>query len=72
MIIDFETLNIIKSRNLLDESSLNIMSKYVSLILKENKNYLAGLNIYKGLVTFKGVADAFSLKYTPASKALSD
>ena len=39
---------------------------------KENKNYLAGLNIYKGLVTFKGVADAFSLKYTPASKALSD
>ncbi len=40
--------------------------------LKENKNYLAGLNIYKGLVTFKGVADAFSLKYTPASKALSD
>ena len=39
MIIDFETLNIIKSRNLLDESSLNIMSKYVSLILKENKNY---------------------------------
>ena len=40
--------------------------------LKENKNYLAGLNIYKGLVTFKGVADAFSLQYTPASKALSD
>ena len=40
--------------------------------LKENKNYLAGLNIYKGLVTFKGVADAFSLKYTPALKALSD
>ena len=39
MIIDFETLNIIKSRNLLDESSLNIMSKYVSLILKENKYY---------------------------------
>ena len=39
MIIDFETLNFIKSRNLLDESSLNIMSKYVSLILKENKNY---------------------------------
>ena len=39
MIIDFETLNIIKSRNLLDKSSLNIMSKYVSLILKENKNY---------------------------------
>jgi alanine dehydrogenase len=33
--------------------------------LKENKNYLAGLNIYKGEITYKGVADAFNLKYTP-------
>ena len=38
--------------------------------LKENKNYLAGLNIFKGKITFKGVADAFNLKYTPAEKAL--
>ncbi len=34
--------------------------------LKANKNFLAGLNIYKGMITYKGVADAFSLKYTPA------
>jgi len=33
--------------------------------LKENKNYLAGLNIFKGQITYKGVADAFNLKYTP-------
>ena len=33
--------------------------------LKENKNYLAGLNVFKGEVTYKGVADAFNLKYTP-------
>ncbi|MDC1095725.1 alanine dehydrogenase [Pelagibacteraceae bacterium] len=32
---------------------------------KENKNYLAGLNVYKGQITYKGVADAFNLKYTP-------
>ena len=32
--------------------------------LKENKNYLAGLNIFKGQITYKGVADAFNLKYT--------
>ncbi len=38
--------------------------------LSENKNYLAGLNIYKGKITFKGVADAFNLDYTPADKAL--
>ena len=35
-----------------------------------NKNYLAGLNLYKGKVTFKGVAEAFNLEYTPAEKAL--
>ncbi len=33
--------------------------------LQENKNYLAGLNIFKGQITYKGVADAFNLKYTP-------
>ena len=40
--------------------------------LKENKNYLAGLNIYKGKITFKGVAEAFNFEYTPAEKALLD
>ena len=40
--------------------------------LKENKNYLAGLNIYKGKVTYKGVADAFNLSYTPPDNALLD
>ena len=38
--------------------------------LKENKNYLAGLNIFKGQITYKGVAEAFNLKYTPAEQAL--
>ena len=40
--------------------------------LTENKNYLAGLNIYKGKVTFKGVAEAFKLDYTPPEKAILD
>ena len=38
--------------------------------LNENKNYLAGLNVFKGKITFKGVAEAFKLNYTPAEKAL--
>ena len=38
--------------------------------LKENKNYLAGLNIFKGEITCKGVAEAFGLKYLPPEKAL--
>ena len=33
--------------------------------LKENKNYLAGLNVFKGQITYKGVADAFNLQYSP-------
>ena len=40
--------------------------------LMENKNYLAGLNVYRGNITLKGVSDAFDLKYTPASDLLKD
>ena len=36
--------------------------------LQENKNYLAGLNVFKGKITFKGVADAFKFDYTPPSR----
>ena len=39
--------------------------------LQENKNYLAGLNVYKGKITYKGVSDAFNLDYIPAEKALN-
>jgi alanine dehydrogenase len=40
--------------------------------LQENKNYLAGLNVYKGKVTFKGVAEAFNFDYMPPEKAILD
>ena len=39
--------------------------------LQENKNYLAGLNIYKGQITFKGVSDAFDLEYFSPSDLIS-
>ena len=39
--------------------------------LQENKNYLAGLNVYKGLITHKGVAEAFKMQYFPPEKALT-
>ncbi len=38
--------------------------------LGENKNYLLGLNVFKGNITCKGVAEAFQLKYLPPEKAL--
>ena len=40
--------------------------------LKENKNYLAGLNVYRGHITYKGVSDAFNLKYSSALELLSN
>ena len=39
--------------------------------LQENKNYLAGLNVYKGKITCKGVSDAFNLEYLPALKLIT-
>ena len=38
--------------------------------LRENRNYLAGLNVFKGQITYKGVADAFNLKYTPPENVI--
>ena len=40
--------------------------------LQENKNYLAGLNIYKGKVTYEGVSKAFNFDYTPAKSVIFD
>jgi len=40
--------------------------------LSENKNYLAGLNVFKGKITYKSVADAFNLEHTPASELILD
>ena len=58
----------------LNKATLPLLIKLVDQgykkTLKENKNYLAGLNIYKGKVCFKGVAQAFNLEFTPAEKLI--
>ncbi len=60
----------------LNKATLPLLTKIADQGYKktliENKNYLAGLNIYKGKITYKGVAEALNLTYTPAEKALSD
>ncbi len=38
--------------------------------LKENRNYLAGLNVFKGQITYKNVAEAFGQKYCPPEKVI--
>jgi len=39
--------------------------------LKEDKNFLAGLNLCKGEVTYKAVADAFGHKFVSPTEALN-
>lgn len=50
---------------------VKLADKGVEAICKENNTLLTGLNTYNGKCTFKGVADAFSLEYTDAIKAIS-
>ena len=51
---------------------IELADKGYKKTLIKNKNYLAGLNVYKGKVTFKGVADALNLEYTPPQVAILD
>ena len=39
---------------------------------KEDKNFLAGLNVFKGQITHKAVADTFGNKYVSAKEALTN
>ena len=39
---------------------------------KEDKNFLAGLNIFKGQITYKAVADTFGHKYISPKEALTN
>ena len=48
MTIDFQTSKILKSLNLLNDSSLDVMNKFVSLLLKENKKYNPHISLYYG------------------------
>jgi len=51
---------------------LNLADQGYKKTLQENNNFLAGLNVYKGRITYKGVSDAFNLKYFSASELLSE
>ena len=39
--------------------------------LKEDKNFLKGLNVYKGTVTHKAVADVFGHKFVPPIEVIN-
>ena len=48
----------------------SLANKGYKKALSEDKNFLAGLNVHKGQVTYKAVADIFSHQYVPASEAI--
>jgi len=58
----------------LNKATLPFLSKLANKgyekALKEDKNFLAGLNIYKGNVTYKAVADVFGQKYVSPNELL--
>jgi alanine dehydrogenase len=39
--------------------------------MRDDPGLMEGLNVYKGKVTYKGVADAHGLPWTPAKEALA-
>jgi alanine dehydrogenase len=49
---------------------LSIAKLGVEAALKKDAGLLEGLNVYKGLVTYPGVAEAHGLKYTAASEVI--
>lgn len=49
--------------------ALELANKGISAV-KENNALKKGLNLYKGKVVYKAVADAFDLPYTPVEEAL--
>jgi len=50
---------------------LSIAKLGVEAAMKKDPGLMEGLNVYKGAVTYKGVADAHGLSYTPAAEAIN-
>ena len=49
---------------------VKLANKGYQKALSEDKNFLAGLNVYKGQVTYKAVADVFGHDFTAPEKAI--
>ena len=58
----------------LNKATLPFLNKLASngyqKALKEDKNFLEGLNVHKGQVTYKAVADAFGHSFVPSADAI--
>ena len=60
----------------LNKATLPFLSKLADKgcekALKEDKNFLKGLNIFKGHITYKAVADVFGRRYVSPKEALGN
>tara|TARA_B100001093_G_scaffold480318_1_gene510073 strand:+ start:175 stop:1293 length:1119 start_codon:yes stop_codon:yes gene_type:complete len=51
---------------------VKLANKGYEKALSEDKNFLAGLNVYKGMVTYKAVADVFGHEFVSPEKAITN
>ena len=51
---------------------MKLANKGYQKALSEDKNFLAGLNVHKGDVTYKAVADVFGHKYVAPEEAIKN
>ena len=49
---------------------VKLANKGYQKALSEDKNFLAGLNVFKGQITYKAVADAFGHKFISPMEVL--
>jgi len=56
-------------------SKIKLSKKYIYKIckkaLKEDPNFLAGLNVHKGNITYKAVADVFGHKFVSPNEVIT-
>jgi len=50
---------------------VKLANKGYEKALGEDKNFLAGLNVHRGMVTYKAVADVFGLEFVSPEKAIT-
>ena len=51
---------------------VKLANKGYQKALNEDKNFLAGLNVHKGHVTYKAVADTFGHQYVDPGEAIKN
>jgi alanine dehydrogenase len=68
--VEFQELQHLHLNNATLPFLVKLANKGYQKALSEDKNFLAGLNVHKGQVTYKAVADVFGHEYVDPSTVL--